>query len=177
MVFDVLQVDGRNVSLPYAKRRMILEELNLNGRCWRTPEVFDDGDALWEAVCEHELEGVIAKGRSSRYVPGGRGWIKTKNRDYWRYEMEREGALNRRCAAVRLEAAGAERPVGSCTAASVPLVGCLDGLPEEFAVSCRVIDVSAERDRRGSAVRGDDGSLARHLGPKRGLEPDGNQQR
>ena len=22
-----------------------------------------------------------------------RGWIKTKNRDYWRYEMEREGAF------------------------------------------------------------------------------------
>jgi hypothetical protein len=27
--------------------------------------------------------------RSSRYVPGERGWIKTKNRAYWRYEMER----------------------------------------------------------------------------------------
>jgi hypothetical protein len=24
---------------------------------------------------------------------GRRGWIKTKNREYWRYEMEREGAL------------------------------------------------------------------------------------
>jgi len=26
--------------------------------------------------------------------PGERCWIKLKNRDYWRYEMEREGALN-----------------------------------------------------------------------------------
>jgi hypothetical protein len=25
--------------------------------------------------------------------PGEHGWIKTKNRDYWRYEMEREGAF------------------------------------------------------------------------------------
>jgi hypothetical protein len=25
-----------------------------------------------------------------------RAWIKTKNRDYWRYEMEREGAFNSR---------------------------------------------------------------------------------
>jgi ATP-dependent DNA ligase len=41
---------------------------------------------------EHELEGVVAKRRSGRYIPGGRGWIKTKNRDYWRHEMEREGA-------------------------------------------------------------------------------------
>jgi ATP-dependent DNA ligase len=36
---------------------------------------------LWEAVCEQELEGVVAKRRSGRYVPGERGWIKTKNRD------------------------------------------------------------------------------------------------
>jgi ATP-dependent DNA ligase len=60
---------------------------------WRTPEAFDDGEALWSAVCEYELEGVVAKRRSGRYVPGRPGWIKTKNRDYWRYEMEREGAF------------------------------------------------------------------------------------
>src|SRR5918912_1155991 len=34
--------------------------------------------------------------RSARYLPGERGWIKTKNRAYWRYEMEREGALKAR---------------------------------------------------------------------------------
>ena len=66
--------------------------MGANDRFWRTPEAFDDGAALWEAVCEHELEGVVAKRRSGRYVPGGRGWVKTKNREYWRYEMEREGA-------------------------------------------------------------------------------------
>jgi hypothetical protein len=26
-------------------------------------------------------------------VPGGRAWIKTKNKEDWRYEMERESAL------------------------------------------------------------------------------------
>jgi hypothetical protein len=26
-------------------------------------------------------------------LPGERGWIKTKNRDYWRWELEREGVL------------------------------------------------------------------------------------
>jgi hypothetical protein len=45
---------------------------------------------------EHELEGVVAKRRTGRYVPGERGWVKTKNRDYWRYEMEREGAFKAR---------------------------------------------------------------------------------
>jgi hypothetical protein len=27
--------------------------------------------------------------------PGDRGWVKIKNREYWRYEMERESAMNR----------------------------------------------------------------------------------
>jgi ATP-dependent DNA ligase len=32
---------------------------------WRTPQAFDDGEAQWEAVCSHELEGVVAqRGRS-----------------------------------------------------------------------------------------------------------------
>ena len=53
---------------------------------------FDDGEALFEAVCAHELEGVVAKRRNGRYLAGRSGWIKTKNREYWRYEMEREGA-------------------------------------------------------------------------------------
>jgi bifunctional non-homologous end joining protein LigD len=97
IAFDVLSVDGRTVtSLAYSTRRTLLEELNLNGRHWRTPESSDDGAALWEAVCEHELEGVVAKRRSGRYVSGERGWVKTKNRDYWRWELEREGAVNSR---------------------------------------------------------------------------------
>jgi ATP-dependent DNA ligase len=61
----------------------------------RAPEAFDDCEALWEAVCEHELEGVVAKKRSARYLPGERGWVKVKNRDYCRWELERERALER----------------------------------------------------------------------------------
>jgi bifunctional non-homologous end joining protein LigD len=96
MAFDVLSVEGRNVmGLPYMERRKILDDLNLNASQWRTPDVFDDGAALWDAVCEHELEGVVAKRRASRYLPCERGWIKTKNRDYWRWAMEREGAFER----------------------------------------------------------------------------------
>jgi bifunctional non-homologous end joining protein LigD len=85
MAFDVLSVEGEPlVSLPYSERRRILEDLRLDGPQWRTPEAFDDGVALWAAVCEHELEGVVANRRSGRYVPAGHGWIKAKNRDYWR---------------------------------------------------------------------------------------------
>ena len=41
-----------------------------------------------EKVCELGLEGVVAKKRSGHYLPGRRGWIKTKNRAYWRYPLE-----------------------------------------------------------------------------------------
>jgi ATP-dependent DNA ligase len=39
------------------------------------------------AVCEHELEGVVAKRLNEPYRPGYRGSVKTKNRDYWRYDL------------------------------------------------------------------------------------------
>ena len=51
---------------------------------------------MFDAVCAHELEGVVAKRRSSRYLSGERGWVKIKNRNYWRYEIERESAINKR---------------------------------------------------------------------------------
>jgi ATP-dependent DNA ligase len=97
VVFDVLGVEGRSVmGEPYSERRRILERFQLSGPRWQTADAFDDGAALWEAVCEHELEGVITKRRSSRYLPGERDWVKTKNGAYWRYQLERESAIRSR---------------------------------------------------------------------------------
>src|SRR5829696_4808509 len=60
LAFDLLKLDGRDPRPePYLERRRILDELGLAGPQWRVPEAFDDGPALWEAVCEHELEGVV----------------------------------------------------------------------------------------------------------------------
>ena len=55
------------MSQPYIERRRQLEALDLNGIYWRTPETFDDGAALFEAVCERGLEGVVAKRVGGRY--------------------------------------------------------------------------------------------------------------
>jgi bifunctional non-homologous end joining protein LigD len=97
MIFDLLGLNGRSLlRAPYSERRAQLEALNLDGPYWRTPEAFEDRAALFEAVCEWELEGVVAKRVDGRYRPGERGWIKIKNRNYWRYELERVSAINKR---------------------------------------------------------------------------------
>ena len=69
-----------------------MEAIDFGGKA-HVLDVFTDGHALFDAVCEWEMEGVVAKRLHERYRPGERAWVKTKNREYWRYEMEREGAL------------------------------------------------------------------------------------
>ena len=68
----------------------MLDGLALNGTAWTTPETFEDGLALFAAVCEYGLEGVVAKKLSSRYRSGERGWVKVKNPNYWRRDAEQE---------------------------------------------------------------------------------------
>jgi ATP-dependent DNA ligase len=52
---------------------------------------FEDGTALFDAVCELGLKGIVAKRLDERCRPGERHWVKTKNRSYWRYVEELEG--------------------------------------------------------------------------------------
>ena len=86
----MLALDGETTTnMPYMRRRDLLERLDVGGGFWFLPPVFDDGPALLAATCEQGLEGVVAKRRHSLYWPGERGWIKVKNRDYWRFGRER----------------------------------------------------------------------------------------
>jgi len=95
IVFDVLAYRGRSlIKEPYRTRREILERIDFHGRA-KVPEAFGDGAALFEAICEQALEGVVAKRLNEPYRPGYRGWVKTKNRAYWRWKIEREGAPKR----------------------------------------------------------------------------------
>jgi bifunctional non-homologous end joining protein LigD len=97
LAFHLLSLDGRDLRpKPYRERRQVLAELELEGPHWRVPEAFDDSPALWEAICEHELEGVVAKRLHEPYLCGERAWVKVKNRAYWRYELEREEAMRSR---------------------------------------------------------------------------------
>jgi bifunctional non-homologous end joining protein LigD len=80
LVFDVLHLDGEScVDLPYSERRALLAGLELRGPNWNVSPSFDgDGAAVVATAREQELEGVIAKRRSSRYYPGRRtaDWVK-----------------------------------------------------------------------------------------------------
>lgn len=76
--FDVLHLRDRSLlDLPYDERRAVLQDL-LPG----TPPGFHgDGRAFLEATLAQGLEGVVAKRRDSRYLPGRRSdcWVKVKH--------------------------------------------------------------------------------------------------
>ena len=60
--------------------------------------MFEDGEALFAAVCERGLEGVGAKRLHDPYRPGERQWVKTKNRATARFAEERTRSERHRSA-------------------------------------------------------------------------------
>jgi bifunctional non-homologous end joining protein LigD len=89
-VFDVLAVEGlATTMLPYEQRRALLEELEVEGPHVQLVATFEDGVALFDAVCARGLEGVVAKRLHDPYKPGERLWVKTKNRATARFAEER----------------------------------------------------------------------------------------
>src|SRR5215204_6338705 len=61
-VFDVLAVEGLPVTAtPYSERRALLEALDVEGPRVRLVATSEDGEALFAAVCERGLEGIVAK--------------------------------------------------------------------------------------------------------------------
>ena len=77
-VFDVLWIDGRNVTaLPLEERRAILKALPLSGPLGRVAEIKDDEP--WERARREGWEGVIAKRRGSPYEhKRSKHWFKMK---------------------------------------------------------------------------------------------------
>jgi len=81
LIFDLLALDGEDLcALPYTERRAHLASLDLAADRWLAPPSFDDGAATVAAAREYNLEGVVAKRRTSLYRPGTRSpdWIKWK---------------------------------------------------------------------------------------------------
>jgi DNA ligase D-like protein (predicted ligase) len=83
-VFDCLYLDGRSlINEPLLKRKEWLKDALKKDTPYRTSEFVEDGGALFEAAREHNLEGIMAKDKTSRYLPGKRSdaWLKVKVRN------------------------------------------------------------------------------------------------
>jgi len=84
IVFDVLAADGRPlVDLALDDRLAVLDDLLVpGGPVVRSQAVPGEGRALYDAVTGQGLEGIVAKKRTSRYLPGRRSpeWRKIKVR-------------------------------------------------------------------------------------------------
>lgn len=97
VAFDLLQLGGRDLrGRPFRERHEALDQLAAD---WEPPlctaQLFPDGDALWDWVCEREWEGVIAKRLDSPYAEGKdhRDWFKRKTA--LRLEAEAVGIVYR----------------------------------------------------------------------------------
>jgi DNA ligase D-like protein (predicted ligase)/DNA ligase D-like protein (predicted polymerase)/DNA ligase D-like protein (predicted 3'-phosphoesterase) len=82
-IFDCLYLDGRAlINEPLMKRKDWLRDAVRADTPYRVSEFVEDGESLLEAAREHGLEGIIAKKRDSKYLPGKRTdcWYKIKIR-------------------------------------------------------------------------------------------------
>ena len=82
-VFDCLYLDGRSlVNEPLLKRKEWLNDAIRSDTPYRVSEHVEDGKSLFEAAKTHALEGIMAKRKDSKYLPGRRSdlWIKIKIR-------------------------------------------------------------------------------------------------
>ena len=82
MVFDLLRLDGTDLtSEPLERRRELLVDL-MDGAPWQVPTAYDDGPMLYEATRQQGLEGIVSKRLSSRYHFGERtpNWLKFAHR-------------------------------------------------------------------------------------------------
>lgn len=80
VAFDLLYQDHHSLlGLPLEERRLRLAGLDLAQKGLVVPEHLEnDGEPFLEVVAEYELEGVVAKRRDGKYVPGTRSadWLK-----------------------------------------------------------------------------------------------------
>ena len=77
MAFDVLNVEGADVrGLPLKDRRAVLDRIADRYRIQKSELFFGCGKSLFNAVCEFDLEGIVAKRLNDPYDPsapnGGR---------------------------------------------------------------------------------------------------------
>ncbi|MDQ2965618.1 MAG: hypothetical protein M3R57_07195, partial [Chloroflexota bacterium] len=74
LAFDLLHLDGRSLlGVPLAKRRELLRRVLRPGdEVVAVPAIAEEGRALFDAVAAQGIAGVMARQRTSPYLPGVR---------------------------------------------------------------------------------------------------------
>lgn len=83
MVFDLLYLNGRDLrNEPLTQRKYLLEQILTVSDFLHVVEDFNGGKALFEAVDNMGMEGIVAKHKTGLYLPGKqhRDWYKIKCR-------------------------------------------------------------------------------------------------
>src|SRR5690606_8162188 len=78
-----LYLDGRPlINEPLLKRKEWLQDVVKHDTPYRVSEIVEDGESLFAAASEHQIEGIMAKQKTSKYIPGKRSdsWLKVKVR-------------------------------------------------------------------------------------------------
>lgn len=82
-LFDILECDGKMlINQPLLERRRILEAVYQKNPIVHLSAIFDDMPALVQEVARRGLEGVVAKRKQSKYLPGQRSG------SWWKYKIE-----------------------------------------------------------------------------------------
>jgi bifunctional non-homologous end joining protein LigD len=82
-VFDILWLNGYDLkTLPLVTRKQILKQVVGDSEILKFSESFDDGDQLYEQMLKLDLEGIVAKRKTSLYREDARDndWLKTPTR-------------------------------------------------------------------------------------------------
>lgn len=81
LVFDVLYDCAPLIGRPLSERRERLEAIELPAPVVRSPVEPGNGEALFQAICQRGMEGIVAKRAASTYQPGHRSpdWRKIVN--------------------------------------------------------------------------------------------------
>ena len=84
--FDLLWSDGEDLrysSLIERKARLRTITPKRGASLLYSGYVEREGEAFFKLACEHDLEGIVAKHRSSPYIPDSEpGWLKIRNTHY-----------------------------------------------------------------------------------------------
>lgn len=82
-IFDCLYLDGRPlIHEPLVRRKEWIKDALRPDTVYRLSESVEDGESLFAAAREHGLEGIMAKKKDGKYLPGRRSdlWLKVKVR-------------------------------------------------------------------------------------------------